>query len=148
MDFLLLQTSIHHPNGSVQSHAFSCAVDWNAWQRCLKMIYSLLMKEIHFFFKLNQKNKSFFLNSGDTLRVSCNFSVLFREVSRQVRLFRYNFSGSYKTLLLQLFTYPDVDVTMSLDCYSVTQGPQKRQKFDITLNNYINNIQETKSWLW
>lgn len=50
-------------------------------------------------------------------------------------------------LQFQLFTYEDVDVTMAID-FSTTNGSQKRQKVEISLNSYLCNIQETRNWLW
>lgn len=44
----------------------------------------MFMKELHSFLKFTQKNKSFFITSGETISVSANFSQLVTEVSRQV----------------------------------------------------------------
>lgn len=89
VEFLLLQTIIHHPRGVVQNHRYASAAKWNAWQKCLKMTYSLIMEEIRFFFKLPYKNKSFFITNGEVMKLSHCFSELVVEIFRQVcRKFR------------------------------------------------------------
>lgn len=84
VEFLVFQTTLHHPNGSGQNSPLACAADWNTWQKCLRMIYSVVMKEIHLFFKFQQKNKYFLLSSGEKLTLSNSFSQLLIEVSKQV----------------------------------------------------------------
>ncbi|KAJ8933927.1 hypothetical protein NQ314_013683 [Rhamnusium bicolor] len=130
VEFFLLQVLIHQPNGVTEGHSCAYAFCWATWRKCLKMMYSLLSKEISFYFKFHHKNSSFFITNGDSTTLLDTFSTLFVEVSRQ------------------LFVGPDLDVTTSVGCSLTSQGSQKRQRMDVHLKIYIKNIQETKSWLW
>lgn len=46
-----------------------------------------------------------------------------------------------------MFANPDIDVSMSLDS-TLAENFQKRQKIEVNFQLYINNVQNTKSWLW
>ncbi|XP_056641369.1 serine-protein kinase ATM isoform X1 [Diorhabda sublineata] len=128
VQFLLLQVIIHHPNGVSENNSSSYAHNWNQWKKILKTIYSTLIStEIHLYFKCYQKNTSFFKINGENITLCSNFTRLFVEISKQ------------------LFTYPDLDVSMAVDC---SFPSQKRQKTDYKLHHFIDNINETKSWLW
>ncbi|XP_023014307.2 serine/threonine-protein kinase tefu [Leptinotarsa decemlineata] len=128
VQFFLFQMVIHQPNGVEEGHQAAYAFSWITWKKCLKTVFRLLSREIGFYFDFRQKNTSFFKTDGELVTLSEDFTTLFVEISRQ------------------LFTYSDLDITSSLDCTS--QIPQKRQKIDVSLKSYINNIQQTKSWLW
>ncbi|KAJ8960033.1 hypothetical protein NQ318_009470 [Aromia moschata] len=130
IEFYLLQVVIHQPGGIIESHPCAYAVNWNTWKKCLRRIYLLLNEEISFYFTYQYKNSSFFIRKGKSITLWDNFSKLFVEVARQ------------------LFVCPNFDITTTLDCSLISQGAQKRRKLDISLKSYINNIQETKSWLW
>ncbi|KAG5880543.1 hypothetical protein JTB14_026776 [Gonioctena quinquepunctata] len=130
VQFFLLQMVIHQPNGVKEGHPAAYAHSWNTWKKCLKIIFTTLNKEISFYFKFRQKNTSFFKTVGESLILCQDFSLLLVEVSRQ------------------LFMYPDLDITMAIDCTFTSQISQKRQKLDISLKSYIDYIQDTKSWLW
>ncbi|XP_018573379.1 serine-protein kinase ATM [Anoplophora glabripennis] len=127
--FFLLQVSIHQPNGVVEGHPCAYAFSWSIWRKCLKLIYCLLNKEITFYFKYHQKNCSFFITKGNSTILLEDFALLFVEVSRQ------------------MFANPDLDVSMSVDSI-ISEGSQKRQRVEVTLQKYVNDIQSTKSWFW
>ncbi|KAJ8917850.1 hypothetical protein NQ315_010763 [Exocentrus adspersus] len=127
--FFLLQVTIHHPNGVLERHPCAYAHSWSTWKRNLKVVYGVVSKEINFYFMYHHKNSSFFITNGESTELLDDFSSLFVEVSRQ------------------MFASPDFDVSMSLNS-SLGECSQKRQKIEVSLQAYIDNIQHTQSWLW
>lgn len=83
LEFFLLQISLHHPHGALETDPLSLAHDWNRWHKCLFKLYSLLAKEISDYLRqFNKKNHPLF-NEGDgqILRI---FELLFVETCQQV----------------------------------------------------------------
>ncbi|CAH2005984.1 unnamed protein product [Acanthoscelides obtectus] len=130
IEFFLLQTVIHHPDGAYENEPRSYAHNWTSWNKYLRWIYTLLNKEIHKCFKSHSFSGCFFIVKGQYNTLAKDFLILFVDVSRQV------------------FRKPDIDVSMTIDCSTAEQGPQKRQKLDLGLKSYINKVELTKSWLW
>ncbi|CAH1112513.1 unnamed protein product [Psylliodes chrysocephalus] len=120
IEFFLLQTVIHHPNGVTEGESAAYANNWGTWKKVLKTMDGLLKREINLYFKRTRKNCSFFKNTS--------FTKLFIEVSRQ--LFCLN-----------------LDVVSEVEEYS--QPSQKRTKRElVTIKNYIEYVKTTKNWLW
>nr|CAI5844505.1 unnamed protein product [Callosobruchus analis] len=129
VEFFLLQTVIHHPDGAHESEARSYAHSWISWNKYLRWIYSLMSKEIHKYFK-SYSCDCFFIVKGHYMFVAETFLSLFVEISRQI------------------FSKTDLDVSVTLECSLSDQGQQKRQKMDFDMKSYIDKIEHTKSWLW
>ncbi|VEN39029.1 unnamed protein product [Callosobruchus maculatus] len=129
VEFFLLQTVIHHPDGAYENEARSYAHSWISWNKYLRWIYSLMNKEIHKYFK-SHSSGCFFIVKGQYTFVAENFLTLFIEISRQI------------------FSKTDLDISMTIDCSLTDQGQPKRQKMDFDMRSYIDKIEQTKSWLW
>lgn len=82
--------AFHHPNGAYEGHPCAFASNWINWQKSMKMIYSKLAQELHFYFRYHQKNSSFFVIKGDEIILEEHFLCLFVELSRQVIALLHN----------------------------------------------------------
>ncbi|XP_028138214.2 serine-protein kinase ATM-like [Diabrotica virgifera virgifera] len=128
VQFFLFQMIIHHPNGVPEGHSAAYANSWDNWKKIVKTIYSIISKEISLYFKCYQKNRSFFKQENGGTSLCSVFSRLHAETVKQ------------------LFMCPDLDVSMSIDC---SYNPsQKRQKVNLSMRGLIDQIQDSKNWLW
>ncbi|XP_050307938.1 serine-protein kinase ATM isoform X2 [Anthonomus grandis grandis] len=133
IEFFLLQMVIHNPNGESEGSPEAVASNWHDWRSCIKRMYNILLGEVSQYLKQCVKNTLFFVPHEQTTVILDSFVCLFVEVCKQL------FSDSeYQSSI-------SVSSDSSLEMHTQIH---KKRKVATSLEAFITEIEETKSWVW
>ncbi|XP_066254507.1 serine-protein kinase ATM isoform X2 [Euwallacea similis] len=131
IEFGVLQMTLH---SRLAGQYQVMALNSHCWELTVRQIYTIVTTEISQYLRQNVKNVHFFIPQGKMTVILDSFVVLFVEVCKE--LFSTNepnaANGSQSILC-------DLDL-----CTQV----KKKRKVDASLKCFIEEIKETKSWVW
>ncbi|XP_066152379.1 serine-protein kinase ATM isoform X2 [Euwallacea fornicatus] len=131
IEFCVLQMTLH---GGLAGQYQVMTLNSHCWELTIRQIYTIVTTEISQYLRQNVKNVHFFIPQGKMTVILDSFVILFVEVCKELfTTYESNTASRSQSI------FCDLDL-----CTQV----KKKRKVCASLESFIAEIKETKSWVW